>query len=595
MERKDDIMRDVQKAPWPGWNTIRLIGQGSFGTVYEIQRELVDGTVETAAMKVLTIPQNPSDVTEMYSEGYDEESITATFQAHLKNIVAEYTLMRKLDGSANVVNCKDISYIQHDDGIGWDIYIRMELLTPLMKALPDSIDEETVVKLARDICAALVLCKKYGIVHRDIKPQNIFISANGDYKLGDFGIAKTVEKTMGGTKIGTYKYMAPEVYNNQPYGSAADIYSLGLVLYWMLNERRMPFVSLPPARIMATQDEQARQRRLSGEPLPPPAHGSAELKRIVLKACAYAPKDRYHAADEMLADLKGLEDERASNADSIGEKYTTAEINNEYRLDDAVAESQNTASEQTRAAVGTLDQTENDTADCSGKNTKKPPKTQSQKNTNRVKRKSVYGVCLIAVTVALICTVCGIYGYTHCWFGHTWEGATCTNPATCTRCGKINGKALGHNWPTMEELSYCLRCNYPNGKLKQMDVGDWHSEWTNETVKFGLGNGKTVDCTPFKPSTKIEKCYSLTLHLEIKQYSYGNIEGEWGFYIHDLNGEWHLADSFILSGNQAEVHFEFDKPISFDLWACPCHCLGSDWSFSYAAWLHNIRVFELAK
>lgn len=319
-------MRNLQKAPWPGWKTIRLIGQGSFGTVYEIQRELVDGTVETAAMKVLTIPQNPSDVTEMYSEGYDEESITATFQAHLRSIVAEYTLMRKLDGSANVVNCKDISYIQHDDGIGWNIYIRMELLTPLLKALPDSIDEETVVKLARDICAALVLCKKYGIVHRDIKPQNIFISANGDYKLGDFGIAKTVEKTMGGTKIGTYKYMAPEVYNNQPYGSAADIYSLGLVLYWMLNERRMPFMPLPPARILAAQDERARQRRLSGELLPPPAHGSTELKRIVLKACAYAPKDRYCAANEMLADLKGLEGEWQTDSEKEPQKLETDDI-----------------------------------------------------------------------------------------------------------------------------------------------------------------------------------------------------------------------------------------------------------------------------
>lgn len=319
-------MRDLQKAPWPGWNTIRLIGQGSFGTVYEIQRELVDGTVEAAAMKVLTIPQNQSDVTEMYSEDYDEESITATFQAHLRSIVAEYTLMRRLDGSANVVNCKDISYIQHDDGIGWDIYIRMELLTPLLKALPDSIDETTVVKLAQDICGALVLCKKYGIVHRDIKPQNIFISANGDYKLGDFGIAKTVEKTMGGTKIGTYKYMAPEVYNNQPYGSAADIYSLGLVLYWMLNERRMPFMPLPPARILATQDEQARQRRLSGETLLSPAHGSAELKRIVLKACAYAPKDRYHAADEMLADLKELEGEWQTGSEKEPQKLETDDI-----------------------------------------------------------------------------------------------------------------------------------------------------------------------------------------------------------------------------------------------------------------------------
>ena len=292
-------MTDLQKSPWPGWETVRLIGRGSFGTVYEIRRELVDGTTESAAMKVITIPQNQADISEMYGEGYDDESITATFRAHLKNIVAEYSLMRKLDGSANAVNCKDISYIQHSDGIGWDIFIRMELLTPLTKTLSGTVPEETVLKIGRDICSALVLCKKYDIVHRDIKPQNIFVSPNGDYKLGDFGIAKTVEKTMGGTKVGTYKYMAPEVYNNRPYGSGADLYSLGLVLYWLLNDRRMPFMPLPPAKILAGQDEEARQRRLSGEPLPPPAHGSAELKAIVLKACAYAPEERFHSAREM--------------------------------------------------------------------------------------------------------------------------------------------------------------------------------------------------------------------------------------------------------------------------------------------------------
>lgn len=168
---------------------------------------------------------------------------------------------------------------------------------------PISRANERGYKIGKDICNALVLCKKHEIVHRDIKPQNIFVSANGDYKLGDFGIAKTVEKTMGGTKIGTYKYMAPEVYNNQPYGSTADIYSLGLVLYWLLNERRMPFMPLPPAKIMAGQDEEARHRRLSGEKLPAPAHGSGELKRIVLKACAHDPKDRYTSAAAMLDDL----------------------------------------------------------------------------------------------------------------------------------------------------------------------------------------------------------------------------------------------------------------------------------------------------
>ena len=87
---------------------------------------------------------------------------------------------------------------------------------------------------------------------------------------------------MGGTKIGTYKFMAPEVYNNQPYGMAADIYSLGLVLYWMLNERRMPFLPLPPEKINTSMEEQARLRRFRGESLPAPAHGSENLKKIVL-------------------------------------------------------------------------------------------------------------------------------------------------------------------------------------------------------------------------------------------------------------------------------------------------------------------------
>lgn len=159
------------------------------------------------------------------------------------------------------------------------------------------------------MCSALELCKKHGIVHRDVKPQNIFVSPNGDYKLGDFGIAKTVEKTIGGTKIGTYKYMAPEVYNNQPYGTAADIYSLGLVLYWMLNERRMPFLPLPPEKLKAGMDESARNRRLSGEQLPPPAYGSENLKKIVLKACSFVPEDRYTTAEEMLDDLNQLGDQ----------------------------------------------------------------------------------------------------------------------------------------------------------------------------------------------------------------------------------------------------------------------------------------------
>lgn len=292
-----------KRIAWPGWETVRLIGRGSFGAVYEIERD-VFGHKEKAALKVISIPQSDSDIEELYDSGYDEASITATFQSHLESIVNEYTLMREMNGAANVVNCDDFRIVPHEDNIGWDIFIKMELLTPLTKALDRQPSDVQVIQIAKDMCSALILCKKYGIIHRDIKPQNIFVSKNGDYKLGDFGIAKTIEKTSGGTKIGTYRYMAPEVYNNQPYNLAADIYSLGLVLHWLLNERRSPFMPLPPAPAVASQEDEARSKRFSGTPTPAPSHGSGELKRIVLKACAYNPRDRYQSAEDMLADLK---------------------------------------------------------------------------------------------------------------------------------------------------------------------------------------------------------------------------------------------------------------------------------------------------
>ena len=293
------------KVLWPGWETVRLIGRGSFGAVYEIERNML-GEKEKAALKVISIPENSGEIDSLRDEGYDDASITGTFKEHLKSIVAEYALMRKLNGNTNVVNCDDVRYVQHDDGFGWDIFIKMELLTPMKKALSKTPSNGQIARLGADICRALTLCKNYSIVHRDIKPDNIFVSDTGDCKLGDFGIARTMEKTSGGTKIGTYEYMAPEVYHGKPYGSGADIYSLGLVLYWLLNERRTPFLPLPPALPTVREKEEARLRRFSGEPIPAPAHGSEELQRIVLKACAYDPKDRYQSAAEMLRDLEAL-------------------------------------------------------------------------------------------------------------------------------------------------------------------------------------------------------------------------------------------------------------------------------------------------
>ncbi len=307
---------------WQGWKVIKKLGEGGFGAVYEIERD-VFGKIEKAALKVISIPQSNDEIKEFYDEGYNEESITAHYRDYLEDIVKEYSLMLDMKGYTNIVYCDDLKYVKHQDGIGWDIFIKMELLTPMLKTVNAEYGESTVINLAKDICQALEVCRNANIVHRDIKPQNIFVSRSGDYKLGDFGIAKISEKTQSGTKIGTFEYMAPEVYSGKPYGAAADIYSLGLVLYWMLNERRHPFISASTHIPTANEKLDARMRRLGGEALPAPVNGSDELKRIVLKACAFNAEDRYQSSAEMLEDLLKLTPAKGAFASAVvGDKAT---------------------------------------------------------------------------------------------------------------------------------------------------------------------------------------------------------------------------------------------------------------------------------
>ena len=282
---------------WPGWESVRLLGEGAFGKVYEIRREEL-GKVYKAALKVITIPQNSSEIEDAYAEGMDEASVTSYYRSFVEDIAEEFALMSDLKGNSNIVSYEDHEIRPHADGIGWDILIRMELLTPLQKwAVSHTLGEDEIVRLGEDICRALVLCEKKNIIHRDIKPENIFVNENGDFKIGDFGIARTIEKTASNlSKKGTYSYMAPEVYLGQPYGYPADIYSLATVLYRSLNENRTPF--LPQGPIRYQDRDQALEKRMSGEEIPAPLHGSKQLQTVVLTALAFDPNKRYQTAEE---------------------------------------------------------------------------------------------------------------------------------------------------------------------------------------------------------------------------------------------------------------------------------------------------------
>ena len=294
------------RLPWTDWKIVKYLGGGAYGKVYEIERN-ISGMQERAALKIVSRPKDESEIESYYNEGYSKAELIASYESEIRNYVQEYKLMKELQGESNIVSCDDFTMIPHDDGIGGDIFIRMELLTSLQQKMRErNLSEQEIIRLGKDISHALVLCESKNIIHRDIKPANIMVSQFGNYKLGDFGVSKIMDHETYATAMGTPDYQAPEVVHMERYGQAADIYSLGITLYWLLNNRKMPFIGADEQQTPILKDE-AMKKRYRGEVLPAPKNGSTKLKEIVLKACAYRPGDRYASAQEMYDELFLLE------------------------------------------------------------------------------------------------------------------------------------------------------------------------------------------------------------------------------------------------------------------------------------------------
>ena len=299
------------------WHAESFIGAGSYGRVYKAYKEEF-GVRYYSAIKYISIPSDENEISALRDDNMSDESITSYYRELAKDVVGEASLMNQLKGYSNIVSYEDSKVLPKKSGFGYDIFIRMELLESLAKrARRAPITKADTVALGMDICTALDVCEERGIIHRDIKPDNIFLNAHGNYKLGDFGIARRLEKAESFmSKKGTNDYMAPEVYRGDKYGSACDIYSLGIVMYRLLNGNRMPFINVEPTKITPTIKEAALQRRMSGEPMPAPSEADPKLAGIVLKACAYNPSDRFASAKQMFDALKAYNESASASSAS---------------------------------------------------------------------------------------------------------------------------------------------------------------------------------------------------------------------------------------------------------------------------------------
>lgn len=199
----------------------------------------------------------------------------------------------------NVVNIFDVGqegdvhYIVMEYIDGYNLNERIKTSAPLPL--------EEAVDIAMQICDALAHAHASGIIHRDIKPHNILIGADGRVKVTDFGIARaaaSADITQTGSVIGSVHYFSPEHAKGVSQGEKSDLYSLGIVLYQMLTNR-LPFLGESPISIALKHlQEHVEEPRQVNPDIP------QSVENIIMKALQKNPDDRYTSAEDMLADLR---------------------------------------------------------------------------------------------------------------------------------------------------------------------------------------------------------------------------------------------------------------------------------------------------
>jgi serine/threonine protein kinase len=326
---------------WGSWKIDSLIGEGPYGKVYKAFHDELGFHYESA-VKHIAIPNGGYALRALFAEGADEASAKAFFAECAQSVIKDIHAMVQLKGLAGFVAIEDYKAIERRDGLGFDILIRMECLKSLSDACRDhKMDAKAVAAMALGIAYALAACEERGLVHRAVKPDNIFCAHGEIYKLGDIGFSGSIHDSFAlYPREANALFAAPEAVRGESAGFSADTYSLGLVMYYLLNGKRPPFCR--PGQPFSLKERQAAlARRLSGENPPPPAEADAMLCDIVLKAISYRPSSRY-AARALASDLERYLSSRMSpikpgdldTAESIGSMSDDALLREPLRFED---------------------------------------------------------------------------------------------------------------------------------------------------------------------------------------------------------------------------------------------------------------------
>ena len=273
----------------------RMIGEGAKKHVYEARDALLDRDVAIAVVKIETL------------DAISRQRITLEAQA-----------MGRLGSHPHIVTVFDFGEFVPKDSKEPHPYLVTELMgrgdvASLIEEAPNGRPPlHDVIRLTRQVCRGLDFAHSNGIVHRDVKPGNIWLTKDGTAKIGDFGLAKSrnsARVTQSGNIVGTVTYMSPEQITGSEVTPRADLYGLGVVLYEMVCGR-------PP--FMGYDSPSVVRQHLETEPVSPVWHNPycpRPLEALILRLLAKDPKRRPKSAAEV---IKALDNIQVSGKQSRG-------------------------------------------------------------------------------------------------------------------------------------------------------------------------------------------------------------------------------------------------------------------------------------